>query len=197
MLKLYHPDLPQVKCGDLFGFSGHNLISATINLATYGVPYWSLSHVAIVGPWQGRPVLFESTTLDDLPDLMTGKRVEGVQAHDIDARIKSYAGRVWHYPLTRPLFSHEYLRLQAFLYAQAGKKYDEVGAFRAGGLGWSALENLLHPAAKNALFCSEYCAAAHNQIGIFPTAYAARWSPNHLKRAERRMGLLTRPTRRK
>jgi len=36
------------KPGDIIGFSGDSWMSATINLATYGIPYWDLSHVGIV-----------------------------------------------------------------------------------------------------------------------------------------------------
>ena len=40
------------------------------------------------------------------------------------------------------------------------------------------------------LYCSELVAAAHNAIGLFPTPNPARWSPNTLVRAERRLGIL-------
>ena len=48
--------------GDLLGFSGHFWSSAGINIATYGIPLWSLSHVAIVGEHEKKTVLFESLT---------------------------------------------------------------------------------------------------------------------------------------
>jgi hypothetical protein len=41
------------KPGDILGFSGDTWVSATINLATYGIPYWHLSHVGIVAEWDG------------------------------------------------------------------------------------------------------------------------------------------------
>ena len=40
---------PEPKAGDIIGFSGDSWLSVGINLATYGIPFWSLSHVGILG----------------------------------------------------------------------------------------------------------------------------------------------------
>lgn len=186
-----------MKHGDIVGFSGACLSSDLINLATYGIPRWSLSHVGIVGEYQGRPVLFESTTLDDDPCVITGKHTRGVQAHWLYERIEKYNGKVWHYPLVRSLFPHEKNRLAKFLIWYIGAPYYDIGAFRAGGIGWSFIESRLHEPSLASLFCSEYCAAAHCDIGLFLTSRPARWSPNVFTRAERAAGLLNSPRRKK
>ncbi len=181
--------------GDILGFSGRCLSSVGINLATYGVPYWDLSHVAIVGEYRGREVLFESTTLCDLPCMIRGKLCDGVQAHPIRQRIADYNGKVWHYPLHRTLYVHERARLARFLLSHLGAPYDLAGAERAGLVVWSAVWSWLRPTHLSSFFCSELCAAAHATAGLFPTGHAARWSPNKFCRAERRAGILCQPVR--
>jgi hypothetical protein len=185
--------LPQA--GDLLGFSGDGWLSAGINLATYGIPYWSLSHVGIVGEYKGRTLLFESCLEDADPCEIKGKVFSGTQAHTIESRLTDYHGKIWHYPLYRSLYDFERKRLNRFLRDTTGIPYDEIGAFRAGGIGFSWLESLLREADLSSLFCSEWCAAAHSTIGIFQTDNASRWSPNKLVRHERRQEILLAPRR--
>lgn len=186
---------PAPKAGDIVGFSGDSWLSFGINLATYGIPFWSLSHVGIVAEHEGELLLFESTSLSELSCVIQGKPVRGTQAHRLDECVQAYGGRVWHYPLYRPLYPQENKRLSRFLLEYLGKDYDAIGAFRAGGIGWSWLESKLRPQDLSSLFCSEYCAAAHARIGIFRTDHAGRWSPNRLVRTERLRGVLRRPWR--
>ncbi len=182
-----------MKVGDLIGFSGANVVSDIINVGTWGIPRYSLSHVGIVGEHDRELVLFESTTLDTSPCIIQGKPFKGTQAQNIADRIASYNGKVWHYPLSRYLYSHEANRLNGFLHTHIGIPYDEIGAFRAcDHFAW--WEQFLHPENLSSIFCSEWCAAAHNEIGIFPTADASRWSPNHLVREERWFGVIHRPS---
>ncbi|REJ65646.1 MAG: hypothetical protein DWQ31_17045 [Planctomycetota bacterium] len=186
---------PEIKAGDLIGSSGHHLLGAAINLATYGIPFWGLSHVGIIGEHNGELLLFEATTLSDLPCVIQGKPVDGTQAHRLGARLESYRGKVWHYPLYRPLYAFEQERLSTFLVSHIGVDYDAIGAFRAGGVGWSWIESKLYRQNLSSLFCSELCAAAHAHIGVFRTDHASRWSPNRLCRTERRRGILLKPWR--
>lgn len=179
--------------GDILGFCGSSLSSAAICAVTYGIPGYSLSHVGIVVDYFGELLVWESTLDCDLPCVIQGRTVQGVQAHLIEPRINEYRGKVWHYPLTRPLYHHEDDRLRRFALCAIGKSYDEIGAFRAGGFGFSLIESRLHEAALNSFFCSELVAACHNEIGIFPTAHVNRWNPNLLVRRERILGLVGRP----
>lgn len=188
-------DRNQLQPGDLIGFSGHGWLSNSINIATYGIPHWGLSHVGIIGSYNGRLLLFESTTLNELPCEITGKPIKGSQAHDLDTRVASYRGRVWHYPLYRTLYDHEAQRLNEFLVDTIARPYADIDCFRCIGVGWSFVESLLHEANLASLFCSEWCAAAHSNIGVLPTANVARWNPNRLARYERHNGILLPPRR--
>ena len=95
-----NPFIPdEIKAGDIIGFSGDSWISALVNMATYGVPFWSLSHVGILGhAADGRLMLFESTQLDGLPCEITGEVFLGTQAHQLEHVVEAYKGKVWHYP---------------------------------------------------------------------------------------------------
>ncbi len=184
-----------IKVGDILGFSGDAWGSAAINCVTYGIPWWGLSHVGIVGEFNGRMLLFESCTSNTTPCVIQGKLFKGSQAQDILPKITNYEGKVWHYPLYRNLFKHERDRLQDFLLETVGHPYDNIGAFRAGGIGFSWLESKLRHDDLSSLFCSEWCASAHGEIGVFPNDDGARWNPNYFVRTERRMGLLKKPRR--
>lgn len=183
------------KAGDIIGFSGDHWQSLVINLVTYGIPWWSLSHIGIIGEYKGQPLLFESTTLDDTPCVVRGRGFQGTQAQHLESRLASYRGKVWHYPLYRSLFDHEKSRLNSFLLDTIGIPYDQIGAFRAGGIGYSWLESQLREADLSSLFCSEWCCAAHTAIGLFKTTNVSRYSPNKFVRAERRQELLLSPRR--
>jgi len=183
------------KPGDILGFSGKSLISDVINVATYGLPRVGISHVAIVAEYHAGLHLFESTTLDAVPCEIQGKPVEGVQCHPVNTVVGGYRGKIWRYPLCRPLYPHESRRLTAFLLKQIGKSYDAIGAFRSAGEGFSWLESKLHPENLHSLFCSELIAAAYREIGLMPTDDAGKWSPNRLVRRLRRGEILLQPQR--
>jgi len=208
------PHWGTIKPGDIIGFSGDSWVSATINIATYGIPYWDLSHVGIVaeydvmwdGPGREYPysefrhrhhelLLFESTFGCPMPCEILGKVTSGVQAHPIAKRIEQYGGKVWHYPLYRELRPLETRRMTAFLLEYLGRNYDWIGAVRAAGRGFSWLESRLRREDLSSLFCSEYCAGAHKHINLLDTHSASRWSPNLLTRVERRCGILLKPRR--
>ncbi len=188
-------DPKAIKPGDIIGFSGDAWSSAGIALASLGIPWWSLSHVGIMGEHDGRLLLFESTTFDSEPCFINGKHIDGTQAHDLDTKIARYPGKVWHYPLCRQLFDHERLRLNEFLAATLGLPYDQIGAFRAGGFSFSWIESRLREQDLHSLFCSEWCAAAHAEIGLFATDNVSRYSPSLLVRSERRSKILCWPRR--
>ncbi len=185
-----------VRPGDLIGFSGESFISDFINVVTYGVPRWGISHVGIMGEApDGRLLLFESTTLDGLPCEITKEHFNGTQAHSLDAVVKAYQGKVWHYPLCRTLYENERQRLTQFLMETIHTPYDEMGAFRSAGIGLSWVESLFREEDLTTIFCSEWCCAAHTEIGIFRTDNVSRWNPNRFVRTERRQGILLKPRR--
>ena len=162
-----------MKAGDVVAFAGSGIVSGLISLLTFG----GISHVGIIAEVYGKLRLVESD-------------VDGVVASPIDCRITAYDGRVWHYPLTRDLYAHEHERLSDFAETTLGRRYDTAGALKAGGWLTAALKAKASKPDLSTLFCSELVAACHNAVGLFPTANAARWSPNSLVRAERLAGLL-------
>lgn len=183
------------KTGDIIAFSGFGRKSVIVNLVTYGVPFWSASHVGVIGEYKGERLLFESTTLSNIPCVVQKRPHKGVQAVHLEDRILSYDGRAWLYSTYRPLFGFEADRLNEFLINKVGTPYDMVGGMRSAGVGLSWIESKLRGEDLSLLFCSELVAAAHNLIGLLRTENASRWNPNKLIRHERRMKTLRRPRR--
>jgi len=186
---------PVIKAGDIIGFSGSGLDGFIINLCTYGIPFWSASHVGIIGEYEGELLLFESTTLSDVPCVIQGKPFKGSQAVQLPDRIAVYPGRMWHYPLCEQLSDTKAERLSKFLVEHVGIFYDFIGAVRAGGAAWSWFESLLHDEDLGHIFCSELCAAAHRAIGLIQTDNVSRWNPNRFIRYECRERILAKPWR--
>lgn len=81
------------KIGDVVAFSGFGRKSLFVNLVTYGFPWWHASHVGIIGEHNGELLLFESTTLSDVPCVIQGKPFKGVQAVRLKDRVATYRGR--------------------------------------------------------------------------------------------------------
>jgi len=173
---------PSIKAGDIIAFSGRGWDSILINLCSYGIPFWSISHVGIIGEHEAKLVLFESTP------------AQGLSTCDED-RLADYPGRVWHYPLYRRLYAAESDRLNQFLMDHLGIPYDHIGAIRSGGAAWSWFESLLRDEDLSHIFCSELCAASHREIGMIRTDNVSRWNPNRFIRYERREKILAPPWR--
>lgn len=180
---------PEVKPGDVIGFSGACCRSVLINVATCGIPFWGISHVGIVASARGKNFLFEATE-DDYPCALTGRVSPGVKAVVLEDRIQSYPGRVWCYPLYRELDGDESLDLSEFTYTVIGRPYDSIGAIRVAGLITPRVLGLLGCADTSRLFCSELVAAALAAVGIFDTGNVSSWSPNRLVRSLHRSGII-------
>ncbi len=185
------------KPGDVIGFSGKSWESAFVNVCSYGIPWFGTSHVGILAqdPKTKKLLLWESTTLGELPCIIKGKKFAGTQAHDLYDVVKSYDGFVYHYQLYRTLYRHESKRLSQFLVGTLGIPYDLVGALRSGGFGYSMIESIFRRQDLASIFCSEWCAAALACIGVFRTTNASRWSPNVLVRSMRKGGIIKKPRR--
>ena len=183
--------------GDMIGFSHRGCLGWTINLATGGVPGWGLSHVAqvIAHPEDGHPILCEATAWPSQPCIIRGVYTDGLQCHGISARVWSYPGRVWRYPLTTPLMDEQSKQLTDFAVENLGRRYDYVGAFRARGAGFGWLERRLRKEDLRSLFCSEFVAAGWRAAGIVGWRNASAWSPNRLARAARAAAVVGKPER--
>lgn len=201
---------PHLKTGDVIAFSGNTRVADTINILSTGIPRWSISHVGVIAtgadfsyddPQTGcnDPVLYEALMKPGKrPCQIQRKRMAGFQAQLLTPYLREDHGKIWHYPLTRPLYEHEQRAAWMFLQAQIGKKYDLDGAIRSGGFIYALVNALLsgrNPDRLNSLFCSESAAGCHNRIGIFPTGNVSRWSPNKWLRRHRLRGTLNKPYR--
>ena len=179
------------KDGDIIGFSGAHYTSDFINLATYGIPRYSLSHVGILARKNKRCkwLVFEAN--EDVPwqCAVTHRKHNGVQAHSLDLLLERYSGKMWLYRLNEKHL-HKYIGWQgAFgislyhsLVNELGTPYDWMGAKRAGGFIHSALHALFHKQDTSSLFCSELVAMILAEYGILDTNNVSMWSPNRLMR---------------
>ena len=169
----------QFKSGDIIAFSGRNFLSDIINIGTYGIPRWSISHVGIaVGPFR---------FVEALP--------EGVQQSDTQDIIGKYNGRVWVYPLYRKLYSHEIYRLRDCIFSAIDTPYDKLGAGRSAGFLFSSIQALFRGQDLSTFFCSELIANKLSEIGIHPVTNASKWNPNRLVRDLRRDRVVCKPIR--
>lgn len=171
-----------LKVGDLIGFSGTGLVPWGINLATYGTPWNGLSHIGIVSELHGKKILYESTSMGRGPSVRHGRVVRGVQCHWMHDVCEWGDCKLWHIPLRRKLYNHEDERFRRFLDECIGRSYDFIGAGRAGGIVFRTLAAIFHPENLASMFCSELCAAALVNTGVWSTRSASKWSPNSLYR---------------
>lgn len=183
-----------LKPGDILAFSGHTVAGVVINLATYGIPFVSINHVGVLAESDGRLLFFDSTRWE-MPCEIQGEVYLGAQAQTIENAVAAYPGKVWHYPLYRPLFTAENQRLSEYLQRTVGTPYDLLGAALSAGFLFSWLTSRLRRQCLQEVFCSEMLAATYAYIGLMPTANASRWNPNRLIRHLRRQGALARPWR--
>lgn len=193
-VRLYEPPPPAPsfdwQCGDLLFFWGRGWLSRTIEIATRGP-----SHVGIVcqnfemGNGTAGLLLFESTTLCDLPDAIKGSRFAGVQAHDPEARIAAYDGQVGRMRLatTWELETDESQNLRDLLTEAHGRPYDRGGAVLSGSrlIKWTPC--MPYPDLGHA-FCSELVAAVLMRVQRLPLGSPSIYNPASLMRAVRRCG---------
>lgn len=153
--------------GDVIAFAGRGPLSRAIAWKTCS--WWQLlrgrwiSHVGIVAPYFGRPLLFESTTLTDLPCEFAGWPLEGVQAHAPRDRLERYEGRAWRYRLRKPLPIRSSLTKR--LVKRLGIPYDHRQACLAGTHYLKRIE-ALDRFDGEALFCSELVTLVLIEIGV-------------------------------
>lgn len=162
--------------GDILAFGGRGLVSKVIRAWTCS----RISHVGIVCERAGVPLLWESTTLSDLPCMLCGRFTRGVQAVIPSERIARYDGHVWRLRVKRPLESWQIARLLGFLSLQDGVRYDLLQALSAARWlrwVWGSHENW------QSWFCSELVIAALVECDVLPAIVArspAAWRPSNV-----------------
>jgi len=141
------------------------------------------SHVGIIASdphkIRNRLLMFESTTLNEVPCSLSGKVVRGVQAHVPWIRCEQYNGRILVASLKIPLMDDKAMALGDWLYAQVGQSYNYFGAALSGTRflrhWWKPLHGKLHA------FCSELVMLALKRVDIIGTnKRASRLNPRQL-----------------
>lgn len=178
------------QAGDLLIFFGTDWTSRAIELATRGP-----SHVGIISRNdEHQRLLYESTTLCDLPDELTGRPCAGVQAHEPDERVNTYRGRVARLRLAPAwqLNRYEADLLQRMLQHVHGISYDLRGALLSGTRLFKWTDLMPYPDL-GSLFCSELCAAVLMRLGRLPLSNPSAYHPAALVRKVRRCGVYQPP----
>lgn len=187
--------------GDLIGFSAGDLLGAAVNASTLGWPFppkcWrGLSHVGVVAmDAAGLPVIWEATTLCDLPCLFCGAIHSGLQSHGVQVRIKNYRGAVWHYPLRLGLDGIEQQQVTLYARRYHARGYDYLGAAQSRTLCLGWLRRLFVRQNLDHLFCSEFVAAVWEAAEVWNTPNCSSWSPNRLARIAINVGIVKKPRR--
>ncbi len=183
----------QIKDGDIIGVTGKGFTSGIINMGTFSLPGVGISHVGIICKHGNDPVVYESTTYGRPACAIQQKEVSGTQAHFLDDYVKFVPGKIWHYPLRRPLYQDEIMRLQHVLDKEIGKAYDFGGAIRSGGAVFRTLQATLRDEDLDTIFCSEWVAHALRQVGVMQAKSVSSWNPNRLCRYATRTGTCSPP----
>ena len=171
--------------GDMVVFAGRCWTSRLIALGSCTpiqlLRGWFDSHIGICAEYQGKTLLFESTTLSGLPCAITGDRIHGTKAVDPAERVGGYDGKVW---ILRPdkfkLGIEQSEKLTDFLVSMVPTPYEDMSTLAVSATRfrnhWLFRENT------NKLFCSEYAALALERINWLPPGNASIYSPSKLVR---------------
>src|SRR5688572_28785861 len=110
---LYNLYVSEMKNFDLFLWSGKGGFSDVIKAVTKSV--YSHSSIGIwMMPIIGSPERYfcaESTTLNNLPDAITGEFRKGVQIVNFEQRAEGYEGDLWWFPIKDPFGQEEQLAM--------------------------------------------------------------------------------------
>jgi hypothetical protein len=159
----------QIKLGDVITFSGVDIPSTVVKVATRS----EYVHVAIVlsveptHPSQDSILIAESHVDTSLPSLGTGKPILGAQVQWLSQRMAASPGPAWWVALKTPLSNAGMTRMQTWLrkIEQEQTPYDFVQAIEAGIDGFVSI-GIDTPADDTALFCSELVARALQIAGV-------------------------------
>ena len=146
--------------GDIILFSGEGAFSKIIQLGTGSK--WS--HVAM---YAGNNQIFESTSIGNTIDAITGKLQNGVQLTDFDARVANYEGGVAYRAITGRRNPAQEFVLAELIQSLHGTPYESS----KWQLASAALDRLPWHANKqdeSSLFCSELVAKVLRAMEILP-----------------------------
>ena len=154
---------PRIRSFDILLFQGRGLISRAIQAVT-GSP-WSHVALALRLADQDWVLCYESTTLSDIPDLVTGSRVKGVQAVPLSQRLAAYGGSVAWRPVEGRRYPDDETQAVDFLRRYRGVPYERnqvellCSALDATELGRNQPD-------ASSVFCSELAALLLREVGV-------------------------------
>ena len=153
-----------LKTGDLVLFSGKGRISRLIQFGT--ASKWSHVGMVVVLPEFDFVLLWESTTLSSLRDIVSGKARKGVQLVALSERLRTYDGTAAVCTLKGAhLAAGDMRALAHFRREVRGRPYEQsklellFSVFRR----WCGLGEDL-----SSLFCSELVGEAYQRMGLLP-----------------------------
>lgn len=162
----YETVRPDLQTGDLVFFSGRGPVSNVIKLATSS--RWSHVGMVICAPVLDMIVLWESTTLCNVNDVLTGLPTRGVQVTALSKRLKSYDGEYGFRHLGLPQKCHGYEKIIGNLRRELdGKPYEE-NEWQLMKSAFDCLDFTITNTDLSSVFCSELCAEALIRCGVLP-----------------------------
>jgi hypothetical protein len=153
----------QIKVGDVLTFSGTDIPSGVVKLATQS-PYVHVAIAHTVDPDAPptQSILIAESHIDiSLPSVGTGKRILGVQFQWLAHRLAHHPGQVWWVPLKTPLTPLQIAEMQVWLQTIESQQipYDFIQAIAAG-------VTRRNTADYSSLFCSELVTRALQIAGV-------------------------------
>jgi len=170
--------------GDILLFRGAGWKSFGIAAATCLPSQWiggcAPSHAAIVAEYDGQACIFESTSLCDLPCLIQGRPVKGVQCHPAGERVEKYAGKAWQMRPAEPPSGWQRQKLADWCRDQIGSTYDFDSLLVTGTI----LRRLTFIRPRpHATICSRYVMQALRAASIVNGEWApSEWTPAKIAR---------------
>jgi hypothetical protein len=168
LVSSYEAVRSRIKPGDVIAFSGNDLPSQVVKVATNS----QFVHVAIV-IWVDQRVdhnnailIAESHVDTSLPSVGTGERRLGVQFQWLSDRIKTQPPPIWWVPLQEPLAEVALIDMLQWLEMAEDQKtpYDFMQAIGAGLI--SMKFGMRNHDDESALFCSELVTKALQVAGV-------------------------------
>jgi hypothetical protein len=167
-----------IKPGDVIAFSGKDIPSGMVKLATQS----KYVHVAIVVWRDVKNILIAESHVDvSLPSVGTGKKALGVQLQWLDDRITQQKSPTWWAALKTPLDESGLAKLRQWVQEIENQKvpYDFLQAIGV-GLESLGLKGLNHQDDR-AYFCSELVTCALQLAGAIDTSLnPAQQTPAHV-----------------
>ena len=155
----YNEIRPHLKTLDIALFSGKGRISEGIKFGT--MSRWSHVGLIVVVPDVG-VLLAESTTLSNIPDVLTGDHIRGVQLVNFSMRIDSYNGDIGIRHLTGFDRTDCLSKLKEIRQELHGRPYEKSR--------WSLIKSAYDgPGGRNtedlqSIFCSEFVAYVYKRF---------------------------------